>query len=137
VCPMNLLRMVKSYLTLSFDATSALKVGGNDYIEFKGRFGGMGTWTSWCPVDRVLKANLWRAKSKAWHSLCWLVQPVAACNRPRTFRQSRWTTVILWTNQTPPNPDGTRPNGRWTTITYTRQVIFVWRKRRESSVTWG
>ncbi len=39
-------------LNISFDATSALKLG-NDYIEFKGRFGGVAR-DIFVPVDRVL-----------------------------------------------------------------------------------
>ncbi|RFO97963.1 ClpXP protease specificity-enhancing factor [Rhodoferax lacus] len=39
-------------LNISFDATSALKLG-NDYIEFKGRFGGVAR-DILVPVDRVL-----------------------------------------------------------------------------------
>ncbi len=39
-------------LNISFDATSALKLG-NDYIEFKGRFGGIAR-DILVPVDRVL-----------------------------------------------------------------------------------
>jgi len=39
-------------LNISFDATSALKLG-NDYIEFKGRFGGTAR-DILVPVDRVL-----------------------------------------------------------------------------------
>jgi stringent starvation protein B len=39
-------------LNISFDATSALKLG-NEYIEFKGRFGGVAREIM-VPVDRVL-----------------------------------------------------------------------------------
>lgn len=39
-------------LNISFDATSALKLG-NEYIEFKGRFGGVAR-DILVPVDRVL-----------------------------------------------------------------------------------
>ena len=50
--PMEYVKDGEIVLNISFDATSALKLG-NDYIEFKGRFGGVAR-DILVPVDRVL-----------------------------------------------------------------------------------
>ncbi len=50
--PMEFVKDGEIVLNVSFDATSALKLG-NDYIEFKGRFGGVAR-DILVPVDRVL-----------------------------------------------------------------------------------
>jgi stringent starvation protein B len=50
--PMEYVRDGEIVLNISFDATSALKLG-NEYIEFKGRFGGVAR-DILVPVDRVL-----------------------------------------------------------------------------------
>ena len=50
--PMEYVKDGEIVLNISFDATSALKLG-NDYIEFKGRFGGVAR-DIMVPVDRVL-----------------------------------------------------------------------------------
>jgi stringent starvation protein B len=50
--PMEFVKDGEIVLNVSFDATSALKLG-NDYIEFKGRFGGVAR-DILVPVTRVL-----------------------------------------------------------------------------------
>ena len=50
--PMEFVKDGEIVLNISFDATSALKMG-NDYIEFKGRFGGVAR-DILVPVDKVL-----------------------------------------------------------------------------------
>ncbi len=50
--PMEYVKDGEIVLNISFDATSALKMG-NDYIEFKGRFGGVAR-DILVPVDKVL-----------------------------------------------------------------------------------
>jgi stringent starvation protein B len=50
--PMEFVKDGEIVLNVSFDATSALKLG-NDYIEFKGRFGGVAR-DILVPVSRVL-----------------------------------------------------------------------------------
>ncbi len=50
--PMEFVKDGEIVLNVSFDATSALKLG-NDYIEFKGRFGGVAR-DILVPVNRVL-----------------------------------------------------------------------------------
>jgi len=50
--PTEYVRDGEIVLNISFDATSALKLG-NEYIEFKGRFGGVAR-DILVPVDRVL-----------------------------------------------------------------------------------
>jgi stringent starvation protein B len=50
--PMEYVKDGEIVLNISFDATSALKLG-NDYIEFKGRFGGVAR-DILVPVERVL-----------------------------------------------------------------------------------
>lgn len=50
--PMEFVKDGEIVLNVSFDATSALRLG-NDYIEFKGRFGGVAR-DILVPVDRVL-----------------------------------------------------------------------------------
>ncbi len=50
--PMEYVKDGEIVLNVSFDATSALKLG-NDFIEFKGRFGGVAR-DILVPVDRVL-----------------------------------------------------------------------------------
>jgi stringent starvation protein B len=50
--PMEFVKNGEIVLNVSFDATSALKIG-NDYIEFKGRFGGVARDIV-VPVDQVM-----------------------------------------------------------------------------------
>ena len=50
--PMEFVKDGEIVLNISFDATSALSLG-NDFIEFKGRFGGMAR-DIFVPVERVL-----------------------------------------------------------------------------------
>ncbi len=50
--PMEFVKDGEIVLNISFDATSALQLG-NEYIEFKGRFGGVAR-DIFVPVDRVL-----------------------------------------------------------------------------------
>jgi stringent starvation protein B len=94
-------------LNISFDATSALKLG-NDYIEFKGRFGGVAR-DILVPVDRVLaiyaKEN---GQGMAFPSLAATASPASAT--PAEQPSAALTTVTSDKSDAT-IPEGPRPGG--------------------------
>jgi stringent starvation protein B len=94
-------------LNISFDATSALQLG-NDYIEFKGRFGGVAR-DILVPVNRVLaiyaKEN---GQGMAFPLLASSASPPSQA--PMAPAPSMLTTVSS-DKPEPRNPDGPRPGG--------------------------
>ena len=94
-------------LNISFDATSALKLG-NDYIEFKGRFGGVAR-DILVPMDRVLaiyaKEN---GQGMAFPLLASSASPTSTA--PVEQPSAALTTVTSDKSDTP-NPEGPRPGG--------------------------
>lgn len=81
-------------LNISFDATSALKLG-NDYIEFKGRFGGVAR-DILVPVDRVLA--IYAKENGQGMAFPLLASAGASEATPAPDKPDG-------------NPDGTRPSG--------------------------
>jgi stringent starvation protein B len=88
-------------LNISFDATSALKLG-NDYIEFKGRFGGVAR-DILVPVNRVL-AIYARENGQG------MAFPLLASSVPSAEPDSDVAPVTL-TTVTSDKPDGGTPEG--------------------------
>jgi len=93
-------------LNISFDATSALKLG-NEYIEFKGRFGGVAR-DILVPVDRVL-AIYARENGQG------MAFPMLASSgdAPDEAAAESKPTVLSSVVKTPDDkgPDGPRPGG--------------------------
>ena len=94
-------------LNISFDATSALKLG-NDYIEFKGRFGGVAR-DILVPVDRVLA--IYARENGQGMAFPLLASSAATAVAPATDVQAVTLTTVTSDKSDPTNPDGTRPNG--------------------------
>jgi stringent starvation protein B len=94
-------------LNISFDATSALKLG-NDYIEFKGRFGGVAR-DILVPVDRVLAIYARENGQGMAFPLLASSAPVGVL--PPTDVQPVTLTTVTSDKSDTTNPDGTRPNG--------------------------
>jgi stringent starvation protein B len=109
-------------LNISFDATSALKLG-NDFIEFKGRFGGVAR-DILVPVDRVLAiyakengqgmafpllaSNASSASRRSAESAP--ASPPALTSLPTSTSPTSLSTVPS-DKPDPGTPDGTRPGG--------------------------
>jgi stringent starvation protein B len=97
-------------LNISFDATSALKLG-NDYIEFKGRFGGVAR-DILVPVDRVLAIYARENGQGMAFPLLASSAGTAVPSAPSvTDVQSVTLTTVTSEKSDSTNPDGTRPNG--------------------------
>jgi stringent starvation protein B len=99
-------------LNISFDATSALQLG-NDYIEFKGRFGGIAR-DILVPVDRVLAIY---AKENGQGMAFPLLASSSASTAPEVPAvpaPSPLTTVTTGSSVKPDpgTPEGPRPSGR-------------------------
>jgi stringent starvation protein B len=94
-------------LNISFDATSALKLG-NDYIEFKGRFGGVAR-DILVPVDRVLA--IYARENGQGMAFPLLASSATAPVTSAPETQSVTLTTVTSEKPEAPNPDGTRPNG--------------------------
>jgi stringent starvation protein B len=92
-------------LNISFDATSALKLG-NDYIEFKGRFGGVAR-DILVPVDRVLAIY---ARENG-QGMAFPLLASSAAIAPVADAQAVTLTTVTSDKSDSTNPDGTRPNG--------------------------
>ena len=92
-------------LNISFDATSALKLG-NDYIEFKGRFGGVAR-DILVPVDRVLAIY---ARENG-QGMAFPLLASSAASAPVADVQGVTLTTVSSDKSDSTNPDGTRPNG--------------------------
>ena len=93
-------------LNISFDATSALKLG-NDYIEFKGRFGGVAR-DILVPVDRVLA--IYARENGQGMAFPLLASSAATAVAPAADAQAVTLTTVTSEKPDTPNPDGTRPN---------------------------
>ena len=94
-------------LNISFDATSALKLG-NDYIEFKGRFGGVAR-DILVPVDRVLA--IYARENGQGMAFPLLASSATSPVAPAPDAQTVTLTTVTSDKPEGPNPDGTRPNG--------------------------
>jgi stringent starvation protein B len=94
-------------LNISFDATSALKLG-NDYIEFKGRFGGVAR-DILVPVDRVLA--IYARENGQGMAFPLLASSATATVAPAADAQGITLTTVSSEKSDSTNPDGTRPNG--------------------------
>jgi stringent starvation protein B len=94
-------------LNISFDATSALKLG-NDYIEFKGRFGGVAR-DILVPVDRVLA--IYARENGQGMAFPLLASSATVGVTPPTDAQAITLTSVTSEKSDAVNPDGTRPNG--------------------------
>lgn len=100
--PMEYVRDGEIVLNISFDATSALKLG-NDYIEFKGRFGGVAR-DILVPVNRVLA--IYARENGQGMAFPLLASGVA--------EGTHSASPEAGTSDAKPdsnNPDGTRPGG--------------------------
>jgi stringent starvation protein B len=90
-------------LNISFDATSSLKLG-NDYIEFKGRFGGVAR-DILVPVDRVL-AIYARENGQG------MAFPLLASSERKTPEATPTDTQsVTLASVTTDNPEATPPEG--------------------------
>ena len=94
-------------LNISFDATSALKLG-NDYIEFKGRFGGVAR-DILVPVDRVLA--IYARENGQGMAFPLLASSAATAVAPVADAQAVTLTQVTSDKPDTTSPDGTRPNG--------------------------
>lgn len=94
-------------LNISFDATSALKLG-NDYIEFKGRFGGVAR-DILVPIDRVLA--IYARENGQGMAFPLLASSAATSTPPATEVQPVALTTVTSDKSDTTSPDGTRPNG--------------------------
>jgi len=94
-------------LNISFDATSALKLG-NDYIEFKGRFGGVAR-DILVPVNRVLA--IYAKENGQGMAFPLLAGGSATGSQASGDAAAPALTPIASDKPEPGNPDGTRPSG--------------------------
>jgi len=94
-------------LNISFDATSALKLG-NDYIEFKGRFGGVAR-DILVPVDRVLA--IYARENGQGMAFPLLASSAVTAVSPAPDVQAVALKTVTSEKSDNTNPDGTRPNG--------------------------
>ncbi len=94
-------------LNISFDATSALKLG-NDYIEFKGRFGGIAR-DILVPVDRVLA--IYARENGQGMAFPLLASSVTPSPGVESDVQTVTLTSVTSDKADPGNPEGPRPTG--------------------------
>jgi stringent starvation protein B len=94
-------------LNISFDATSALQLG-NDYIEFKGRFGGVAR-DILVPVDRVLA--IYARENGQGMAFPLLASSAATSVAPVVDAQAVTLTKVTSDKPDTAGPDGTRPGG--------------------------
>ena len=95
-------------LNISFDATSALKLG-NDYIEFKGRFGGVAR-DILVPVDRVLA--IYARENGQGMAFPLLATPASPAAAPAAPSPAPGLTSVVSDSPDPsggPRPGGGRP----------------------------
>jgi stringent starvation protein B len=93
-------------LNISFDATSALKLG-NDYIEFKGRFGGVAR-DILVPVDRVLA--IYARENGQGMAFPLLASSATTATAPAADVPAVTLTTVTSDKADTTEPDGTRPN---------------------------
>jgi stringent starvation protein B len=94
-------------LNISFDATSALKLG-NEYIEFKGRFGGTAR-DILVPVDRVLA--IYARENGQGMAFPLLASSASAVAESTTDAPSATLTSVSTDKSDFTPPDGSRPSG--------------------------
>lgn len=94
-------------LNVSFDATSALKLG-DDYIEFKGRFGGVAR-DILVPVDHVLA--IYARENGQGMAFPLLANPSAATLDPVVDSQSVTLASVTTERNHPAPPEAPRPGG--------------------------
>jgi len=104
--PMEYVRDGEIVLNISFDATSALKLG-NDYIEFKGRFGGVAR-DILVPVDRVLAIY---ARENGQGMAFPLLATGSATSGDAAPDEAAAAQAKTTDKPDTPTPDGTRPGG--------------------------
>jgi stringent starvation protein B len=92
-------------LNISFDATSALQLG-NDYIEFKGRFGGVAR-DILVPVDRVLA--IYAKENGQGMAFPLLASTASPAPKPNVEAQPATLTSVSSEKPEPTNPEGPRP----------------------------
>ena len=92
-------------LNISFDATSALQLG-NDYIEFKGRFGGVAR-DILVPVDRVLA--IYAKENGQGMAFPLLASSAAAAPEPAPAPQVSTLTTVNSDKSDNTSPDTPRP----------------------------
>jgi stringent starvation protein B len=96
-------------LNISFDATSALKLG-NEYIEFKGRFGGVAR-DILVPVSRVLA--IYARENGQGMAFPLLASSLAATEQATSLSEAPPVVLTTVTSDKPDgnNPEGPRPGG--------------------------
>jgi stringent starvation protein B len=96
-------------LNISFDATSSLQLG-NDYIEFKGRFGGVAR-DILVPVDRVLA--IYARENGQGMAFPLLASSASSTAEPEVPAEApvKTLTTVVSANPEPSNPDAPRPGG--------------------------
>jgi stringent starvation protein B len=94
-------------LNISFDATSALQLG-NDYIEFKGRFGGVAR-DILVPVDRVLA--IYAKENGQGMAFPLLANTASPAPEPALAPAASTLTTVSSDKPDTTNPDTPRPGG--------------------------
>ncbi len=94
-------------LNISFDATSALKLG-NEYIEFKGRFGGVAR-DILVPVDRVLA--IYARENGQGMAFPMLASSGEAPHEAQQTENKPSALSRVTTRSDDKGPDGPRPGG--------------------------
>jgi stringent starvation protein B len=94
-------------LNISFDATSALQLG-NDFIEFKGRFGGVAR-DILVPVDRVLA--IYAKENGQGMAFPLLASSASPAPEAAIAPAASTLTTVSSDKADPTNPDGPRPSG--------------------------
>jgi len=104
--PMEYVKDGEIVLNISFDATSALNMG-NEYIEFKGRFGGVAR-DIFVPVDRVVAIY---ARENGQGMAFPMLASSAAATPPASAVESKPVTGLAPVAATPvpDQPDAPRP----------------------------
>ena len=107
--PMEYVKDGEIVLNISFDATSALRLG-NEFIEFKGRFGGVARDIV-VPVDRVLAIYAREnGQGMAFPMLASSGAATAAAPAPKEDSRPAPLSSVPSTADTP-SPDTPRPSG--------------------------
>jgi stringent starvation protein B len=104
--PLEYVRDGEIVLNISFDATSALKLG-NDYIEFKGRFGGVAR-DILVPVDHVLAIY---ARENGQGMAFPLLASSAAASVPASELPSKGAKPVEGSPSEGQPPEGPKPAG--------------------------
>lgn len=104
--PLEYVRDGEIVLNISFDATSALKLG-NDYIEFKGRFGGVAR-DILVPVDHVLAIY---ARENGQGMAFPLLASSAAASTPASELPSKGVKPVEASPSEGQPPEGPKPAG--------------------------